>query len=55
MRAPTPFLDQQLTNERFRISVVTEAEIRFGLARPPQEAEFSALIKGVLSNIEICR
>jgi tRNA(fMet)-specific endonuclease VapC len=53
MKGRSPALDRRLTNERFCISVVTEAEIRFGLARRPQKAEFSALVEGVLSSIDI--
>ena len=53
IKGRSPALDQRLINERFCISVVTEAEIRFGLARRLQKAEFSALVEDVLTSIDI--
>lgn len=52
MKGRSPALDQRLSKERFCISVVTEAEIRFGLARRPQQAEFSALVEKMLNHID---
>jgi tRNA(fMet)-specific endonuclease VapC len=53
MKARSTALDERLANERFCISVVTEAEIRFGLARRPDRAQFRTLAEGVLGRIDI--
>jgi tRNA(fMet)-specific endonuclease VapC len=53
MKARSPALDERLDNELFCISVVTEAEIRFGLAHRTQKAQFRNLAEGVLSRIDI--
>lgn len=53
MKGRSSGLDQRLSKARFCISVVTEAEIRFGLARRPQKAEFSAMADKMLSRIDI--
>ena len=53
MRARSPDLDLRLSIEPFCISVVTEGEIRFGLARRPQRVGFTALAEAVLSRIDI--
>ena len=53
MKARSPDLDLQLSIEPFCISVVTEGEIRFGLARLPQRIEFAGLAEAVLRRIDI--
>lgn len=53
MKAHSPDLDRRLATGRFCISVVTEAELRFGLAHRPQRAAFAALVNGVLGRIDI--
>jgi tRNA(fMet)-specific endonuclease VapC len=53
MKARSPALDRRLANEPFCISVVTEAEIRFGLAHRQQRTGFSVLAEGVLGRIDI--
>ena len=53
MKARSPDLDLRLSIEPFCISVVTEGEIRFGLARRPQRVGFTSLAEAVLSRIDI--
>ncbi len=53
MKARSPALDLRLSIEPFCISVVTEGEIRFGLARRPQRVAFAAVAEDVLSTIDI--
>jgi tRNA(fMet)-specific endonuclease VapC len=53
MKARSPDLDLRLSIGPFCISVVTEGEIRFGLARRPQRVGFTALAEAVLSRIDI--
>ena len=53
MKARSPGLDLRLSIEPFCISVVTEGEIRFCLARRPQRLGFTALVEAVLSRIDI--
>ena len=53
MKARSPALDLRLSIAPFCISVVTEGEIRFGLARRPQRVGFAALAEAVLGRIDI--
>lgn len=53
VRGRAPALARWLYHRGFCISVVTEAEIRFGLAHRAQKAEFRASVEGMLSTIDI--
>ena len=53
MKARSPDLDLRLSIAPFCISVVTEGEIRFGLARRPQRVQFAGLAETVLGGIDI--
>lgn len=53
VRGQAPSLARRLFVRGFCISVVTEAEIRFGLAHRPQKAGFRASLERLLSTLDI--
>ena len=52
-RGRAPSLARRLFPEDFCISVVTEAEIRFGLAHRPQKAGLRASLERMLGTVDI--
>jgi len=53
VKGRAPALARSLFPQSFCISVVTEAEIRFGLAHRPHKADFRASIERMLARVDI--
>jgi tRNA(fMet)-specific endonuclease VapC len=53
VKGRAPSLARRLFPQLFCISVVTEAEIRFGLAHRPRRSEFRASLERMLRTIDI--
>jgi tRNA(fMet)-specific endonuclease VapC len=53
VRGRAPSLARRLLPQGFCISVVTEAEIRFGLARRPPKADLYASLERLLNTVDI--
>ena len=53
VKGRVPTLARRLFPRSFCVSVVTEAEIRFGLAHRPQKGDFRASVERMLNRIDI--
>jgi tRNA(fMet)-specific endonuclease VapC len=53
VKGRAPGLVGRLVHRPFCLSVVTEAELRYGLARRPVSADLRALVEGLLSTVDI--
>lgn len=53
IRGAAPSLDERLATGAACISVVTEAELRFGLARRPERAALSRVVEAFLSQVTV--
>lgn len=53
IKGGAPSLDQRVTTGTTCISVITEAELRFGLARRPERAALARSVGAFLSEIEV--
>lgn len=53
VKGRAPGLVARLVHCPFCLSVVTEAELRYGLARRPVSADLRALVEGLLSTVDI--
>jgi len=53
VKGRAPRLVARLVHHPFCLSVVTEAELRYGLARRPVSADLRALVEGLLSTVDV--